>query len=58
MATGSVVRVVGPTPNTISNIQFTPDNNFLYYSDNTRIRPIRYALMTVPAFGGPAREVA
>ena len=58
MATGSVVRVVGPTPNTIYNLQFTPDNNFLYYSHNTTIRPIRYALMAVPAFGGPAREMA
>ena len=44
MATGSVVKVVGPTPNTISNIQFTPDGNFLYYNDNTTTRPIRYTL--------------
>ena len=58
MATGSVVRVVGPTPDSISNLQFTPDNNFLYYSHNNTIRPIRYALMAVPAFGGHAREIA
>jgi hypothetical protein len=58
MATGSVVKVVGPTPNSIVNIQFTPDSNFLYYTTNTRTRPIRYTLMTVPAFGGPEREIA
>jgi hypothetical protein len=58
MATGSVVRVVGPTASNIANIQFTPDSNFLYYNDNTVTRPIRYVLMAVPAFGGTAREVA
>ena len=58
MATGSVVKVVGPTPNNIANVQFTPDNNFLYYNDNTTTRPIRYTLMAVPAFGGAAREIA
>jgi eukaryotic-like serine/threonine-protein kinase len=58
MATGSVVKVVGPTQNSIYNVQFTPDNNFLYYSDNTATRPIRYALKAVPAFGGPEREIA
>ena len=57
MATGSVVKAVGPTLNSFGNIQFTPDNNFLYYSDNTTTRPIRYTLMTVPAFGGPEREI-
>src|SRR6185503_4651634 len=57
MATGSVVKVVGPTPNSIYNIQFTPDSNYLYYSDNTTARPIRYVMKTVPAFGGPEREV-
>ena len=57
MATGSVVRVVGPTPNTIAHLQFTPDGNFLYYVENTTTRPMRIALMAVPAFGGTAREV-
>ena len=57
MATGSVVKVVGPTPNTLSNIEFTPDGNFLYYNENTLTRPIRYVLKAVPAFGGAARDV-
>ncbi len=58
MATGSVVRVVGPTPNNISGLQFTPDNNFLYYNERPPVRPFRYTLMAVPAFGGAAREIA
>jgi Tol biopolymer transport system component len=58
MATGSVVRVVGPTPNNIAHLQFTPDDTFLFYSENTTTRPIRYTLMAAPAFGGTAREVS
>jgi len=58
MATGSVVKVVGPTSNALSNLQFTPDNNFLYYNERPPSRPFRYTLMAVPAFGGTAREIA
>jgi serine/threonine protein kinase/Tol biopolymer transport system component len=57
MATGSVLRVVGPTPNTLSVPQFTPDGSFLYYNENTPTRPIRYTLKAAPAFGGTAREI-
>ena len=58
MATGSAVKVVGPTSNALSNLQFTPDNNFLYYNERPPSRPFRYTLMAVPAFGGTAREIA
>jgi eukaryotic-like serine/threonine-protein kinase len=58
MATGSVVRVVAPTTNGISGVRFSPDGNFLFYNENTTVRPIRYTLKTVAAFGGTARDVA
>jgi Tol biopolymer transport system component len=57
MATGSVLRVVGPTPNNLSVPQFSPDGSFLYYNENTTTRPIRYTLKAAPAFGGTAREI-
>jgi Tol biopolymer transport system component len=58
MATGSVVQVVGPTPNTLASVQFTPDGNFLYFAENTTTRPISYVVKRVPAFGGAPQEVA
>ena len=57
MATGSVLKVAGPTSNTIADLQFTPDGNFLYYSERTPGPAGRGALMASPAFGGAAREI-
>jgi Tol biopolymer transport system component len=57
MATGSVVKIAGPTKNIINNLQFTPDGNFLYYAERTPAAPIRSSLMSIPVFGGTAKQI-
>jgi serine/threonine protein kinase/Tol biopolymer transport system component len=57
MATGSVVKIAGPTRSDLNNIQFTPDGNFLYYTERTPSTPYRWSVMMIPAFGGTPKQI-
>ena len=58
IATGADVRIVGPVPSTISSAVFSPDGNYLYYSQRDRTEGLAYTwLNQIPALGGTPRKL-
>ena len=58
IATGSEVTVVPPQSGFFgSGAAFTPDGNYLYYAHGDPANPNNVNLYSVPALGGPSRQV-
>jgi eukaryotic-like serine/threonine-protein kinase len=58
IATGSEVTVVPPQSGFFgSGAAFTPDGNYLYYAHRDPANPSNVNLYSVPALGGPSRQV-
>ena len=57
MATGSAVKITEPSDRLITNLQFGPDGNFIYYAERGPTTPFRWSLMSIAAFGGTPQQV-
>ncbi len=58
VATGSDVQVIAPTTRPIGRPAFSPDGNYLFYSDIKPETPRYRTLYRIPSLGGSPEEVA
>ena len=59
VATGSDVQVIAPSPLPFSFVTFSPDGNYIYYSQYDSASGTGYGtLFQVPTLGGPPRKLA
>ena len=56
MATGSAVKIAEPTDRSIEHPQFTPDGNFLFYSESASALT-KPSVNAIPLFGGNPRQI-
>jgi Tol biopolymer transport system component len=56
VATGSEVELVAPGPNRIRGISFSPDSNYLYFTQRDPESPNYSALFEIPSLGGLPRK--
>ena len=56
MATGSAVKIAEPSDRSIEYPQFTPDGNFLFYSESASALT-KPSLNAIPLFGGTPRRI-
>ncbi|HEY8712308.1 MAG TPA: protein kinase, partial [Thermoanaerobaculia bacterium] len=58
VATGSDVKVVPPSATVVADLAFSPDGNYLFYTQREQEIVAGYAsLFQVPALGGPPRKL-